>query len=89
MQQLFKLLDQEVQRAAALQAFFENFVAVVGDPGFQRMPIILLVARPEDADEFGAVRVLKGNGALTTFFATPRRLPSPFKSTKCIDSASK
>lgn len=30
----FKLLDQEVQRAAALQALFENFVAVVSNPCF-------------------------------------------------------
>src|SRR5690606_10914816 len=50
-QQALKLLDQEVQRASALQALFEHFITVVGDPGFEGLPIIFLVAGAEDANK--------------------------------------
>ena len=58
-QQAFKLLDQVIQRATPLQAFFENFVAVVGDPGFEGMPVILLLARAQEANKLSAKGVLE------------------------------
>lgn len=57
-EQVFQLRDQEVQRAAAFQARFEDLVAVVGDPGIERLAVVLLIAGTEDADQFGAVGVL-------------------------------
>lgn len=58
-QQAFKLLDQVIQRVTPRQAFFENFVAVLDDPAFEGVLVVLLVAGAKDADMLRAMGVFK------------------------------
>jgi len=59
MQQIVEFFEQVIERTTPFQTFFNDFVAVIGDPRFKCLPIILLVAGSKDADKLRATGVRK------------------------------